>query len=105
MPSRNLSLPRWRRRLVHICAWSRTPDVQFGDFLDALERNAVIADDAVQRLHRRLNLPVGTTAPMVQRSYWEQVLAERNISLATPFRAQIERTAPSADSQPELKVT
>lgn len=81
------------------------PDVQFGDFLDALERNAVIADDAVQRLHRRLNLPVGTSVPMVQRRYWEQVLAERSIPLTTPFRVQVDRAAPKTEPQPELKVT
>lgn len=69
------------------------PEVQFGDFLDALERNAVIADDAAQRLHRRLNLPAGSGAPMVQRGYWEQVLAERSIALVTPFRVQAERAA------------
>ena len=64
------------------------PDAQFGDFLDAVERNAVIGDDAAHRLHRRLNMPKGSDSPIVQRSYWEQVLVERGIPITAPFGAR-----------------
>ncbi|GEM_PF-4207574 len=81
------------------------PDVQFADLLDALERNAVIGDDAAQRLHRRLAVPVGTSSLMVQRGYWEQVLAERSIPLTAPFRTQPEAAAPAAAPEAELKAS
>jgi hypothetical protein len=63
------------------------PDVQFVDLLDALGRNAVIGDDAAQRLHQRLSLPANP--PMVQRAYWEQVLKERGIPLTALLRGPI----------------
>jgi hypothetical protein len=71
------------------------PDVQFGDFLDALERNVVIADDAARRLHRRLDLPSASGSPVIQRSYWQQVLTERGITLSTPFVARAATAAPA----------
>ncbi len=91
------------------------PDAQFGDFLDALERNAVIGDDASHRLHRRLNLPSGSGSPIVQRSYWEQVLAERGIPITSPFLARPgvattpaaapEAAVPAVGPKPELKAS
>lgn len=79
------------------------PEVQFADLLDALQRNTVIGDDAARRLHRRLNMPSATDSPMVQRSYWEQLLAERNIPLTAPFRTQPEAAVPVATPAAELK--
>ncbi len=75
------------------------PDAQFGDFLDALERNAVIGDDAAHRLHRRLNVPKGSGSPIVQRSYWEQVLAERGIPITAPFLARPAAATPATSPQ------
>ncbi len=79
------------------------PDVQFGDFLDALDRNAVIADDAAHRLHRRLSLPSTTGSPIVQRSYWQQVLAERGIAPNAPFASRTETAEPAAAPAAEAK--
>lgn len=64
------------------------PDLQFSDLLDALSRNAVIGDDAANRLHRRLGVAPAGIAPQVQRAYWEQVLKDRGIAITALVREQ-----------------
>ena len=61
------------------------PDVCFSDLLDALDRGAVIGDDAAARLHRRMQLPSHLSRPIAQVAFWEQVLRERGIDPAMPF--------------------
>lgn len=61
------------------------PDVLIIDLLDALGRNAVVADDAASRLYRRFSVDDKTLEPVAQRAYWDRVLAARGIEAYSPL--------------------
>lgn len=69
------------------------PDLQYADLLDALARNAVIADDAANRLQRRFNILANQ--PIQSRAFWEDILTAHSLQPTTPFTH-----LPTADKTP-----
>jgi hypothetical protein len=79
---------KWHRIGDQVMAYMRLvrhPDACWGDLLEALDLPGLISDDAAMVLHQRLvpSVPAGTT-PVKSRQYWEQLLAERGLSVEGP---------------------
>jgi hypothetical protein len=57
----------------------RMPDLTWLDLLDGVDCPGLIAENAVIRLHRVLNVPVPPTGFIMERDFWVQILSDRGM--------------------------
>ncbi len=59
---------------------SQLPELTWLDLLDVLNHLALIAENAVVRLHRSLNIPVPDSGFTSDRAIWADILKEKAIN-------------------------
>lgn len=97
---------RWHRLGDQVMAYMRLvkhPDACWGDLLDALDLPGLISDDAATVLRQRL-IQSSDDLPTRSREFWEQLLAERGIALASPC-ATYQHAAATPVHLPSLAAT